>query len=133
MVKVNYTSVHKFTVTDDDSFTVGVVNGVPPGASLSGYQGHYNFTWTSNHIENISLTLYATDSLNASSLLSVQVQQCACQNSGSCTLNGAATSDQNSVVMNCDCTQGTCMYMYMQCLYCVCNVCIVCAMFVLCV
>ena len=106
MVKINYTSVYTFTVTDEDNFTVGVINGAPIGASLTGYHGNYKFTWTSKNIENMSLTFYATDSLNASSLLNVQIQQCACQNSGKCTLLGAVVSDQNSLVMNCDCLQG---------------------------
>ena len=109
MVKVNRTSVHTFSVTDDDNFTVGVVNGMPLGASLSAYKGNYNFTWTSKNIENISLTFYATDSLNASSLLNVQIQQCACRNGGNCTLLGAVVSDQNSLIMNCDCIQGMCV------------------------
>ena len=58
---------------------------------------HCQVIWETTHLpghqNNISLTFYATDTLNASSLLNVQVQQCACHNSGNCTLLGAVISD----------------------------------------
>lgn len=91
---------------DDDNFMVGVLGVLPHGASLSGYQENYNFTWKVVNLQNISLTLIAQDSLNASTLLSVQVQLCACQNNGMCTLEGVVVSEENSLVMNCDCQKG---------------------------
>ena len=83
-----------------------MVGGIPYDATLVDSKGAYIFSWTIPKVDNISLAFYATDSLNATSILSVQLQICACSNGGNCTLIGLSNSDAQSVVMNCDCPKG---------------------------
>ena len=106
VVTVGRPSVYYFTV-DASNVTVGVVGGVPIGATLMGVHGMYTFTWTLEGPLNLSLTFSAMDSYNVTSLLSVRVEVCACQNGGNCTLDGlVGVALGQSVVMNCVCSKG---------------------------
>ena len=106
-VTLEQQSIYNFTVVDtDDNITVGVVEGIPYNATLAGSNGMYTFNWTISNLTNASLTFFAMDSLNATSVLSVQVQICACTNGGNCTLNGLLNDDDQSVVMKCVCPKG---------------------------
>ena len=105
-VTIGQTSLYQFTVDDTDVFKVGVVGGIPTGGSLAGSQRAFTFTLTLTHVQNVSLTFFAVDSLNATSLLSVQVQVCGCQNGGNCTLRGLIGTDGSSLILNCECNKG---------------------------
>ena len=83
-----------------------MVGGIPFNATLFGSKGAYTFSWTFSKVDNSSLTFFAMDSFNATSILSVQLQICACSNGGNCTLIGLFNSDAQSVVMRCDCSEG---------------------------
>ncbi|KAL5468857.1 hypothetical protein EMCRGX_G029980 [Ephydatia muelleri] len=100
-------SVYHFYVMDDEeTYTVGVVGGIPAGANITYYKENYTFTWILHQIQNVSLTFYISDSLNVTTQLSVQVRICACQNRGNCTLNGLNyITDAHSVIMNCECSK----------------------------
>ena len=87
-----------------------MVGGIPYDAKLIGLKGAYTFNLTTSKMENISLTFFAVDSLNATSILSVQLQICACRNGGNCTLIGLSNRDAQSIVMKCDCPKGQSVY-----------------------
>ena len=100
-----------FTVTDDNNlFNVSVVGGLPVNSTLTstpqdGFMS-YTFSWTIFEIVDVSLMFEARDERNAVSVLSVQVQICACQNGGECTLDGLLSSSDRTVVLNCNCPEG---------------------------
>ena len=108
-VMVGQNNVFNFTVEDIDSnITVGLVRGLPTGASIvsnggSQYSVHYRPTVVTN---NETLTIIATDPHSASSTITPRLYLCACANGGSCTLEGLPSSDAKAVIMNCDCSQG---------------------------
>ena len=66
----------------------------------------YTFGWTISEIVNVTLVFEAVDERGAVSELSVQVQICACENDGACTLDGLEGSTDSTVVLNCNCTEG---------------------------
>ena len=105
-VTVGQTSLYQFTVDDTDVFKVGVVGGIPTGGSLAGSQRTFTFNLTLPSVQNVSLTFFAVDSLNATSLLSVQVQVCGCQNGGNCTMSGLLGTDGPGLILNCECNKG---------------------------
>ena len=100
-----------FTVIDDNNlFKVFVVGGLPVNSTLT-FTPHNGFTsftlrWTIFEIVDVSLMFEARDERSAVSVLSVQVQICACQNGGECTLNGLLSSSDRTVVLNCNCPEG---------------------------
>lgn len=99
---VSYT----FTVMDDDSFTVGLVD-MPAGSQVLQNGQMYTFQWTVNEVDDVvPLTFYARDSMDATAVLSPRVDVCACQNNGECTSDGATATD-NVAILNCLCSQGT--------------------------
>ena len=75
-------------------------------ATLVGSKGAYKFSWTIPKVDNVSLTFFAIDSFNSTSILSVQLQICACRNGGNCTSTGLSNIDAQSIVMRCDCPKG---------------------------
>ena len=106
-VTVGQVSIYNFTIEDmDDNITVGVVGGIPYDATLVGSKRSYTFSWTISKLDNMSLTFFAMDSLNAAAILSVQLQICACSNGGNCTLIGLSNRDAQTIVMKCDCSKG---------------------------
>ena len=99
--------MYQFSVIDnDDTYTVEVLGGIPAGSNLTYDKGVYIFTWTLRQVQNVSLTFYAVDSLNASAQLAIPVLICACQNGGNCTLNESLDANVTSVVMTCECLKG---------------------------
>ena len=108
-VMVGQNNVFNFTVEDTDSnITVGLVGGLPTGASLvniggNQYSVHYRPTVVTN---NETLTIVATDPHGASSIITPTLYICACANGGNCTLEGLPSSDAKAIVMNCACSQG---------------------------
>eukprot|EP00731_Ephydatia_muelleri_P009511 Em0005g97a len=104
MVIIGQPSYYYFVVEDTNDVTVGVVGGVPPDATLVSTRGQHTFTWTLGWVQNVSLVFFAIDSSNLTSFLSVQVELCACQNGGNCTLDGlVGVASGQSVIMNCVC------------------------------
>ena len=99
---------YTFTVTDPgDTFIVGVLGGLPISSDLINKgEGMFSFLWALQQPTNISLAFFARDSLNASSNLNPRVEVCACANGGECTLDGLLSTDDNTVIMNCLCTEG---------------------------
>ena len=112
-VTVGQEAVYQFTVIDDsgDNFTVEVVGGIPPNATLSDDgEGSYTFTWTLLEPTTTELVFTAVDSEGAGSALTPLVEVCACTNGGDCTLSGEPFNVSSTVIMNCDCTRGTVIF-----------------------
>ena len=107
-VTVGQQTQYTFTVTDPgDTFIVGVIGGLPISSELINQgEGVVAFVWALQQPTNMSLTFFARDSLNASSTLSPRLEVCACANGGECTLDGVLSTDDNTVIMNCLCTEG---------------------------
>lgn len=102
-------SVYQFSVEDvSNSSLVGVVGGIPTGATLTRNQGSYQFSWILNSsFQNISLHFYANNLMNDTTQYAVQVQLCNCQNGGECISNGLVGSYVNTaVILNCTCPMG---------------------------
>ena len=124
-VMVGQNNVFNFTVEDTDSnITVGLVGGLPTGATLVSngggqYSVHYRPTVATN---NETLTIIATDPHSASSTITLTLYLCACANGGNCTLEGLPSSDAKTIIMNCACSQGKFCpmkcYTYCQSVYC---------------
>lgn len=127
-ITVGMNASYTFTVVDDDSFTVGLVN-TPAGSQILPSGQTYTFQWTVSDIDDvIPLTFYARDSLDATTILSPTVEVCACQNNGECTSDGAVTMD-NVATLNCLCSQGT-LGIKIFCSHSIlCHACIVCNMY----
>ena len=101
-----------FTVTDDNNlFNVSVVGGLPVNSTFTSIIQNdfteYTFRWTIFEIVDVSLMFEARDERSAVSVLNVQVQICACENGGECALDGPLSSSESTVVLNCDCPEGT--------------------------
>lgn len=118
---VSYT----FTVVDEDSFTVGLVD-MPAGSQILQSGQMFTFQWTVSDIDDvIPLTFYARDSMDATTILSPTVEVCACQNNGECTSDGTVTIN-NVATLNCSCSQGILRSkvfsiisgIFVSCLYC---------------
>ena len=106
VITIGMDASYTFTVVDDNSFTVGLVN-MPAGSQILESGQMYTFQWTVSDIDDvIPLTFYARDSMDATTILSPTVEVCACQNNGECTSDGAVTID-NVATLNCLCSQGT--------------------------
>ena len=102
-------SVYQFTVVDDsgDNFTVELVGGLPPNASLTDDgEGSYTFRWTLQEPLLTELNFVAVDSAGAGSGITPLVEVCACINGGECTLSGEPFNESSTVIMNCDCPRG---------------------------
>ena len=107
--------MYSFNVTDDsNNFTVSLDGGLPSNSQLQQVDNTsvYVFTWSLSSVGNYSLVFQALDQLGASSVLSVQVQICACERDGNCTLNGLLDTSGNSIVLNCECPAGMFVYLY---------------------
>ena len=107
VITVGQASIYRFNVQDVyNNASVGVVGGIPQGATLSGAHGNYTLTWILSVPQNVSLTIYAIDSFNSTTWYSVHIALCGCQNGGKCTSDGLVVNDSNTVIMSCDCTRG---------------------------
>ena len=101
-------AIYTFTVTDDSGPVEVTAQGAltPNTYSLTKNGNNYFFSWTVSEIKDYSLTFVAVDSMNAVSTLSPRVEICACQNNGSCTLEGTLGTLGNVIDMECECSQG---------------------------
>ncbi len=102
----------QFNVTDSNISFVDVyaLGDLPDDSRLSltqeGDSLIYSFEWMISEITNVSLAFVAEDELEARSVLNVQVQICACLY-GNCTTNGIIGMSTNTIVLNCECPEGT--------------------------
>ncbi len=100
-----------FSVTDDNNnLSVSLIGGLPINSTLTvspmdGFS-EVTFRWTITEIVDVSLLFEARDERNAVSVLNVQVQICACENGGDCTVEGLPSVVGSTLVLNCDCPQG---------------------------
>ena len=108
-------AIYTFTVTDDSGSVEVTVQGTltPNTYSLTKNSNNYFFSWTVSENKDYSLMFVALDSMDAVSILSPRVEICACQNNGSCTLEGTLGTVGNVVDMECECTPG--IMTYRQC------------------
>ena len=108
-VTIGQESVYHFTVTDvGDTFTVELDGILDPNSALNDLgDGTYSFTWTLMEPREVSLSFIASDSQGATAVLSPQVQICGCMNNGVCTMTGVANTDGSSILLACECTEGT--------------------------
>ncbi|XP_064385443.1 uncharacterized protein LOC135334236 isoform X4 [Halichondria panicea] len=99
-----------FSVTDDNNnLSVSLIGGLPINSTLTvspmnGFS-EVTFRWTITEIVDVSLLFEARDERNAVSVLSVQVQICACDNGGDCTVDGLRSTVGSTLVLNCDCPE----------------------------
>ncbi len=111
---IGVTATLSFNISDDkDIFNITVVGGLPDNSELmstvmDGFT-EYEFTWTLSTVQSArSIMFEARDELNASAVLNVQVQICACMNKSDCTIEGIADATASSIVLNCECSEGVC-------------------------
>ena len=108
VVNLHQESFYFFNVSDEgDSFTVAISGGQPNNSTLRSNGSLYTFTWTLMELKNSTVTFVANDSFDAVSMLTPQIQICACENNGTCTIEGLTSVDQNPLVLNCECSPGT--------------------------
>lgn len=82
-VTINQTTQFYITASDPDNDTVTLeIDVLPPGANFNSMTGH--FDWTPINATNITLDFVATDSKNASSVFTVIINMCKCENDGEC-------------------------------------------------
>ena len=111
-VTVGQKAAYIFTVVDEgDTFTVEVVGGIPKGASFEDNgEGEYTFSWNleviTNRLDVPVLSIRATDSGGAASLLTPQLVVCACINDGECTQREILNTAVPVLIMNCICPEG---------------------------
>lgn len=117
VVNIGQTSVYEFDVVDDasNSSSVGLVGGVPQGATLTGSQGHYRFTWNLSSIaisslHDYSLKFYAINSFNQTTYYTVGVMICNCKNGGNCRFNELQGNSTQTIILNCNCSRGRYIY-----------------------
>lgn len=109
-VNTDEEAVYSFNATDDDEFTVSTMDGVPANGNLIQMGSELNFTFTipfaRQNLAGFSLGFSAQDSEGAVSSLQPQLRICACVN-GNCTIEGIADTGANTIVLNCECPEGT--------------------------
>ena len=109
-VNTGMEAVYRFNATDDDDFDVVTMDGVPLNGNLVQNGSELSFTFTiqfgMQNLADFSLGFSATDSEGATSSLQPQLQICACVN-GNCTIEGVADTGADTIVLNCECPEGT--------------------------
>ena len=68
--------------------------------------GTYTFHWTLRDTRDLFLSIIASDSAGASSMLVPQLEVCGCMNGGQCTLDGVLDAVAPVVILNCMCPEG---------------------------
>ena len=97
--------MYHFVANDSDNFTLNVLGGLPGSLVKHGDGTQYTYTVNLADAVNSTVSFYAADTLNATSLLNPHVHMCACQN-GNCTLDGVLNRDADPLIMNCVCPEG---------------------------
>ena len=105
MVTIGQSSTYQFVANDSDTFNLTVLGDLG-GALEQGMDGMHSYTLKLSAITNSTVSFAAKDTLNASSLLNPQVYVCACEN-GNCTLEGVLNRNDDPLIMNCICPEGT--------------------------
>ena len=109
-VNTGMEAVYRFNATDDDDFTVSTMDGVPANGNLVQVGSELSFTFTvpfaMQNLADFSLGFSAEDSEGATSSLQPQLQICPCVN-GNCTIDGVADAGADTIVLNCECPEGT--------------------------
>ena len=109
-VNTGMEAVYRFNATDDDDFSVSTMDGVPANGNLVQNGSDLSFTFTipfaMQNLADFSLGFSAVDSEGATSSLQPQLQICACVN-GNCTIEGVTDTGANTIVLNCECPEGT--------------------------
>ena len=99
---------------DQNEATISIVNDLPNNAYLfNNGSGLYTLRWLIDLPTadlpnfNRTLSIVATDNLNATTLLTPQIQICACDpQGGNCTLEGLIDVMSNPLTLNCECGLG---------------------------
>lgn len=102
-VTLNQTTEFYITSNDPDNDTVTLdIDELPTGASFNSTSGH--FEWTPINTTNITLEFIATDSKNVSTVFTVIINMCQCENNGECDFTefvGDSTGPFRVVGCNC--------------------------------
>ena len=108
-VSIGEEFVYKLSVNDPgDEVFLTMHGGLPRGSTLEQIdEGKHVFQWTIQEVTTEPLVFIANDTAGASSTFSPVLHICACVNGGNCSLNGPL-SGTSTVVMNCNCSEGTC-------------------------
>lgn len=105
--------MYTFNVTDDGgNFNVSLLGETPDNTELVTDGTMYTFRWMLASPDNISVAFTAVDNLQARSVIDPQVEICACENGGTCTLDGVLDLDADPIVMNCECPEGICVQIF---------------------
>ena len=109
-VNTGMEAVYRFNATDDDDFSVSTMDRVPDNGNLVQNGSNLSFTFTiqfgMQNLADFSLGFSAMDSEGATSSLQPQLRICACVN-GNCTIEGVADTGADTIVLNCECPEGT--------------------------
>ena len=85
---------------------MAVLGELPEGSTLQAIDdSNYIFAWTPTDCENISITFFAKDTMDATATLIPTVELCCCQNEGECLADEVIAQGQ-SVVLQCLCPEG---------------------------
>ena len=104
-VTLNETTEFYVTATDPDNDTVTLdIEELPQGATFNATTGH--FSWTPVNATNMTLEFIATDTKNASTVLTVVINMCQCQNGGECDFTEYIGDDSGVFrVVGCNCSE----------------------------
>ena len=93
------------TTSDPDNDTVTLdIEELPVGASFNSTTGHFH--WTPVNATNVTLEFIATDTKNTSTVLTVVINMCQCQNDGECDFTEYIGDSSGAFrVVACNCTE----------------------------
>lgn len=102
--------VYKFTVTDNDTFTVSL-EGIPPPVedySLEQSGNNFTFTWVPKSHATVSLRFVAFDEVDLASQLHPLVRLCACSinKNATCVKANDDGSEKRFILEDCECGTG---------------------------
>ena len=86
-----------------------VLGGLPENSVLiedSNTGGLFHFTWTLSSTVANPITFIATASQGGVAVFSPRLLLCACENGGTCTESGFMGTQNNVIVLQCDCPEG---------------------------
>lgn len=92
------------TTSDPDNDTVTLeIDVLPLGANFVSATGH--FDWTPMNATNVTLDFVATDSKNSSSVLTVIINLCKCENNGGCDFSQFIGDSSGPLrIVGCNCS-----------------------------
>ena len=92
-----------------DGGQLEVLGGLPENSDLNedtNTSGLFHFTWTLSDTAVDPITFIATDSQGGVAVLSPPLLLCACENWGACTQNAFQPTQNNVLLLQCDCPEG---------------------------